>query len=101
MKKFITYFLSASMLLVSCADDFTDINPVGALSDASLQNATGVDLLLEVLPVHTHDLVEWHIPLVPRDQDHTALLERASELRAEGGGHDPLAIAKDLDQANE
>jgi starch-binding outer membrane protein, SusD/RagB family len=46
MKKFITYFLSASMLLVSCADDFTDINPVGALSDASLQNATGVDLLL-------------------------------------------------------
>ena len=34
------------MLLVSCSDDFTDINPVGALSDASLQNATGVDLLL-------------------------------------------------------
>ena len=46
MKKFLTYFLSASMLLVSCSDDFTDINPVGALSDASLQNATGVDLLL-------------------------------------------------------
>tara|TARA_E500000178_G_scaffold155102_1_gene154914 strand:- start:4286 stop:5935 length:1650 start_codon:yes stop_codon:yes gene_type:complete len=34
------------MLFVSCSDDFTDINPVGALSDASLQNATGVDLLL-------------------------------------------------------
>ncbi|MBT5383091.1 MAG: PEGA domain-containing protein [Phycisphaerae bacterium] len=66
-----------------------------------VQGTPGVDLLLEVLPVHTHDLVEWHIPLVPRDQDHTALLERASELRAEGGGHDPLAIAKDLDQANE
>ena len=46
MKNFLTYFLSASMLLVSCSDDFTDINPVGALSDASLQNATGVDLLL-------------------------------------------------------
>ena len=46
MKKFLTYFLSASMLFVSCSDDFTDINPVGALSDASLQNATGVDLLL-------------------------------------------------------
>ena len=46
MKKFLTYFLSASLLLVSCSDDFTDINPVGALSDASLQNATGVDLLL-------------------------------------------------------
>ena len=46
MKKFLTYFLSASMLLVSCTDDFTEIDPVGALSDASLQNATGVDLLL-------------------------------------------------------
>ena len=46
MKKFITLFLSATLLLVSCADDFTEINPVGALSDASLQNATGVDLLL-------------------------------------------------------
>ena len=46
MKKFITLFLSATLLLVSCSDDFTDINPVGALSDASLQNATGVDLLL-------------------------------------------------------
>jgi len=46
MKKFLTYFLSASMLLVSCSDDFTEIDPVGALSDASLQNATGVDLLL-------------------------------------------------------
>jgi len=45
MKKFLTLFLSAS-LLVSCADDFTEIDPVGALSDASLQNATGVDLLL-------------------------------------------------------
>jgi hypothetical protein len=46
MKKFITLFLSATLLLVSCSDDFTEINPVGALSDASLQNATGVDLLL-------------------------------------------------------
>ena len=46
MKNFITLFLSATLLLVSCSDDFTDINPVGALSDASLQNATGVDLLL-------------------------------------------------------
>ena len=45
MKKFLTILLSVS-LLVSCADDFTDIDPVGALSDASLQNATGVDLLL-------------------------------------------------------
>ena len=45
MKKFLTILLSVS-LLVSCSDDFTDIDPVGALSDASLQNATGVDLLL-------------------------------------------------------
>jgi hypothetical protein len=45
MKKILTIILSAS-ILVSCSDDFTDIDPVGSLSDASLQNATGVDLLL-------------------------------------------------------
>ena len=45
MKKILTIILATS-LLVACADDFTDIDPVGALSDASLQNATGVDLLL-------------------------------------------------------
>ena len=45
MKKILTIILATS-LLVSCADDFTDIDPVGSLSDASLQNATGVDLLL-------------------------------------------------------
>ena len=33
-------------VIVSCSEDFTDIDPVGSLSDASLQNATGVDLLL-------------------------------------------------------
>ena len=31
---------------MSCSDDFTEIDPVGSLSDAALQNATGVDLLL-------------------------------------------------------
>ena len=45
MNKILTIILATS-LLVACADDFTDIDPVGALSDASLQNATGVDLLL-------------------------------------------------------
>jgi len=45
MKKILTIILATS-LLVSCADDFTEIDPVGSLSDASLQNATGVDLLL-------------------------------------------------------
>ena len=66
MKKFLTYFLSASMLLVSCSDDFTDINPVGALSDASLQNATGVDLLLvgaySMLDgIRQNHGADWHI----------------------------------------
>lgn len=63
-----------------------------------IRGTPGVDLMLEVLPIRTHDLVEWHIQLVPRDRDHAALLNRAAELRAEGGGHDPLAIAEDLDQ---
>ena len=66
MKKFLTYFLSASLLLVSCSDDFTDINPVGALSDASLQNATGVDLLLvgaySMLDgIRQNHGADWHI----------------------------------------
>ena len=66
MKKFLTYFLSASMLFVSCSDDFTDINPVGALSDASLQNATGVDLLLvgaySMLDgIRQNHGADWHI----------------------------------------
>jgi hypothetical protein len=45
MKKILTILLSAS-ILVSCSDDFTEIDPIGSLSDAALQNATGVDLLL-------------------------------------------------------
>jgi len=45
MKKILTIIFATS-LLVSCADDFTEIDPVGSLSDASLQNATCVDLLL-------------------------------------------------------
>ena len=65
MKKFLTILLSVS-LLVSCADDFTEIDPVGALSDASLQNATGVDLLLtgaySVLDgVRNGYGADWHI----------------------------------------
>lgn len=58
-----------------------------------IRGTPGVDLMLEVLPIRTHDLVEWHIELVPRDQDHTALLDRATALRAEAGGHDPQALA--------
>ncbi len=63
-----------------------------------IRGTPGVDLMLEVLPINTHDLVEWHIELVPRDQDHHALLNRASELRAEGGGHDPNTMADEMGQ---
>jgi hypothetical protein len=45
MKKILILLMTFSVI-VSCSDDFTDIDPVGSLSDASLQNATGVDLLL-------------------------------------------------------
>lgn len=47
MKKKIIYSLLISFgVLASCSDDFTEIAPVGALSDSALQNATGVDLKL-------------------------------------------------------
>ncbi|MDP6601085.1 MAG: PEGA domain-containing protein [Phycisphaerales bacterium] len=59
-----------------------------------LRGTPGVDLMLEVMPITTHDVVEWHIDLVRRDQDHNALLDRASELRAQAGGHDPLEMAE-------
>ena len=45
MKKILILLMTFSVI-VSCSEDFTDIDPVGSLSDASLQNATGVDLLL-------------------------------------------------------
>ncbi len=35
MKKFITLILTFT-LVISCTDDFTEINPTGALSDAAL-----------------------------------------------------------------
>lgn len=44
MKKIIAYI--AAISIVSCSSDFTEISPVGTLSDASLANSTGVDLLL-------------------------------------------------------
>ena len=45
MKKILILLMTFSVI-VSCSEDFTDIDTVGSLSDASLQNATGVDLLL-------------------------------------------------------
>jgi len=67
---------------------------IGAMPTGyTLHGTPGVDLALEVLPVHTHDLVEWHIDMVPRDNDQAALLDRASTLRAEAGGHNPEAMA--------
>lgn len=45
-KKAIYSTILTCMLLVACSDDFTEIPPTGALSDASLQNALGVDLKL-------------------------------------------------------
>ncbi len=54
-----------------------------------IHGTPGIDLALEVMPIRTQDLVEWHVDLVPRDQDHQALLQRASEMRAVADGHDP------------
>ena len=46
MKTKLYTLLISIFILVSCADDFTEISPVGALSDEALNNAKGVDLLL-------------------------------------------------------
>ena len=44
MKKFIAFI--AAISIVSCSAEFTEISPVGALSDDALANSTGIDLLL-------------------------------------------------------
>ena len=47
MKKSLLVFISLALVtFTSCEDAFTDIDPVGSLSDAALANATGIDLLL-------------------------------------------------------
>ena len=45
MKKFILLILSIGVIY-SCSEEFTEISPVGSLNDASLSNATGINLLL-------------------------------------------------------
>ena len=39
MKTKLYTLLISIFILASCADDFTEINPVGALSDEALNNA--------------------------------------------------------------
>ncbi len=46
MKTKLFTLLISIFILASCADDFTEISPVGALSDEALNNAKGIDLLL-------------------------------------------------------
>lgn len=46
MKKITVTFLSLIFLSIGCSEEFTDINPIGALSNAQLGNEDGVDLLL-------------------------------------------------------
>jgi len=46
MKKITITLLSIIFLSIGCSEEFTDINPIGALSDSQLGNAQGVDLLL-------------------------------------------------------
>ena len=46
MKKRIFYYLTLFAAIFACSDDFTDVPAIGALSDATLQNEQGVNLLL-------------------------------------------------------
>ncbi len=46
MKKRLFYYLTLFAAIIACSDDFTDVPAIGALSDATLQNEQGVNLLL-------------------------------------------------------
>lgn len=46
MKKRFLYYTMLFTALLACSDDFTEIEPIGALADEALANETGVDLLL-------------------------------------------------------
>ena len=46
MKKITITFLSLIFLTIGCSEEFTEIDPIGALSNAQLENNKGVNLLL-------------------------------------------------------
>ena len=46
MKKITLTFISLIFLSIGCSEEFTDINPIGTLSDEQLANETGINLLL-------------------------------------------------------
>lgn len=46
MRKRIFYLLTFFAAIIACSDEFTDVPAIGALSDQTLQNEQGVDLLL-------------------------------------------------------
>ena len=46
MKKRLFVYLTLFAVIFACSDDFTDVPAIGALSDQTLQNEQGVDLLL-------------------------------------------------------
>ena len=46
MKKRLFSYLTLVAVIFACSDDFTDVPAIGALSDQTLQNEQGVDLLL-------------------------------------------------------
>ncbi len=46
MKKKLLVYLTLFAAIFACSDDFTDVPAIGALSDQTLQNEIGVDLLL-------------------------------------------------------
>src|SRR5680860_693710 len=46
MKNRAIYYLTVLTIFLACSDDFTEKPAIGSLSDKTLQNAEGVDLLL-------------------------------------------------------
>jgi|TARA_B110000116_G_scaffold206096_1_gene181325 hypothetical protein len=46
MKKIYLILIALIGIMISCSEEFTDVDPIGSLSDTQLANPTGIDLLL-------------------------------------------------------
>ncbi len=46
MRNKLSYYITIFVAAIACSDDFTEVPAIGALSDESLQNEVGVNLLL-------------------------------------------------------
>lgn len=62
-------------------------------------DSTGLDLVVEILPVDVHHVVKWHIDMERRDGSRRALLKRANELRTSLDDAQQASAEKTLDES--